>query len=104
MPSAKIRADYDQLAQFSQIFSQQNSDLAKTNKQIKSAQDTLQGGEWIGQGASAFYKEMDGEVNPSLKRLENAMAEAANITNQISKVMKEAEDESSTILAIILTP
>ena len=103
MPSAIIRADYDDLAQAAKVFSQQNSALAKANRRIKSAQDSLQGGDWIGKGATAFYREMDGEVNPSLQRLEKAMGEAANITKQISKVMNEAEDESSRILAIIIT-
>lgn len=103
MPHAIVRADYDDLAQCAKLFNAQNSSLAKANRRIKSAQDSLQGGDWIGKGATAFYKEMDGEVNPSLKRLEKAMAEASNITNQISKVMKGAEDESSKILAIIIT-
>ena len=103
MAIAIIRADYDDLGGAAKVFSQQNSALAKSNRRIKSAWDALQGGDWIGKGATAFYREMDGEVFPSLQRLERAMDEASKITQQISKVMKEAEDESSRVLAIIVT-
>ena len=97
MSSPKIRCDYDDLQKVSQIFSAQNSEIARVNRKIKSAQGTLEGGDWIGKGAKAFFNEMNSEVNPSMKRLEKAMAQAARITKQISKLMKQAEDDSSNI-------
>ena len=103
MPSNMIRADYDELKRFGQLFSQHSSSIAKVNKKIKSVQDTLQGGDWIGKGATAFFNEMNGEVNPSMKRLEEALAEAATLTSQMAKAMKDAEDQSSRILAVIIT-
>ena len=97
MSSPRIRCDYDDLQKVSKIFSSQNSEIARVNRKIKSAQGTLEGGDWIGKGAKAFFSEMNGEVNPSLKRLEKAMAQAARITKQISQIMKQAEDDSSNI-------
>jgi len=102
MSSPKIRCDYDELQKISQIFSAQNSEIARINRKIKSAQGTLEGGDWIGKGAKAFFKEMNGEVNPAMKRLEKAMAQAARITKQISKIMKQAEDDSSNIFKYTL--
>jgi len=99
----KVRFDYDELQQMSKIFATQGSEIAGVNRKIKAAQATLEGGDWIGKGAKAFVQEMNSEVNPSMKRLEKAMEEAARITKQISTIAKQAEDESSKILVTINT-
>ena len=103
MASVQIRIDHDQMGQIGQVFSTQNSAIAGVNKRIKSAQETLQNGDWIGRGGDAFFKEMEGEINPAMKRLEQAMEEAARVTKQIGQIMNEAEEESSSILIIIHT-
>ena len=41
---------------------------------------------------------MNGDVMPSLTRLQHAMGEAARVTNQISQAMKNAESEASGAL------
>ena len=43
---------------------------------------------------------MSGDVLPSLKRLQQAMGEAARVTNQISQAMKNAEGEASGCLKL----
>jgi WXG100 family type VII secretion target len=101
MPSVQIRIDHDQMGQISQVFSAQNSAIAGVNNKLKSAQETLQNGDWIGKGADAFYKEMEGDVNPAMKRLEQAMEEAAHVTKQIGQIMNGAEEESSSILIVL---
>jgi WXG100 family type VII secretion target len=101
MPSIQIRCDYDQVNQIASMFTAQGSAIAGVNKKIKAAQQTLEGGDWIGKGATAFFQEMNNEVNPSMKRLEKAMEEAASITKQIHNVMHQAEEESSKILVTI---
>jgi len=74
--------------------------VASTNRSVNSAMQQLKGGDWIGKGAKAFYKEMDSDVMPSMKRLEKAMAEAAKISNTIAKLMKQAEDDSSRLFRL----
>jgi len=46
-------------------------------------------------GAQAFFKEMGDQVMPTLKRLQSAMTESARITQQISQIMKDAEENAS---------
>ena len=60
---------------------------------------TMQGGDWIGQGARAFYQEMEQEVLPSLQRLANAIKLARQVTLQISRIVKEAEEAASRLLS-----
>ena len=62
---------------------------------------TLQGGDWIGKGANAFYREMEQEVFPSLKRLAAAFNIAGKTTRQIDKILHEAEAEAARIFSIV---
>lgn len=100
MPAATIRSDRDELAKIGSSFSKASSAIAGVNRKIKSSQDTLEGGDWIGRGANAFYKEMNGDVNPAMKRLEKALGEAARITKQIAQIMQQAEEDSSRLFHI----
>lgn len=96
MPSTTVRAHYDELRTIQQTFNRQADAVAQTNQGLKSRMETLKSGDWIGKGATAFYQEMDGQVVPSLQRLQRAMSEAARITAQIAQLMKQAEDEASS--------
>ena len=97
MSAPTVRSDYDQLKNVSQTFSTQADNLNQMIQNINSNVDTLQGGDWIGQGAQAFFKEMNETVFPTLKRLTNAMTESARITQQISKIMHDAEDNAAGV-------
>lgn len=95
MPSVKIRCHYDQMQQVVKVFKDQHSALTQMNNKIKSAQETLVSGDWIGKGAKQFYSEMDQKVMPSLKRLANAMDAGATHLSKAHKIMHQAEQDSS---------
>ncbi len=98
MPSSRVRVDHDQLAQISRGF-QTESDSAKSLiKSVRQSMDTLQGGDWVGPGATAFYAEMTGDVLPSLNRLSSALGEASRVTQRISAAFRQAEDEAAAVL------
>ena len=65
---------------------------------VRSATNVLEGGDWMGQGANAFYAEMNGAVLPSLIRLTRALADAQRVTIQISREIKAAEDAAAAVL------
>jgi len=97
MAAETVRSDYDQLKNSAQSFNSQADAIDKMNRDINSSLQTLTGGDWIGEGARKFFAEMNDSVLPTLKRLQSALAEASRKTNEISKIMKEAEDQSSSI-------
>lgn len=101
MPAQRIRVDYDALAQISQIFARQSEELQRTVQRVQQQKDNLEGGDWVGKGATAFYQEMDGEVLPSLKRLTTALNTADRVARQISQIMNQAEEEAARILITI---
>ena len=100
MAADKVRSDYDQLKTIAQTFSSQADTLTGMNQNVSSCMDTLQGGDWIGQGAQAFFKEMNDSILPTMKRLQSAMTESARITTQISQTMKQAEDSASKVFVV----
>ena len=98
MPGPKVRADYDALKNVAQGFSQQAEATAQSLNFLKSQMNALQGGDWIGQGATAFYAEMNDQVLPTIRRLHSALQSSADITQKISQAMKTAEDEAAKVL------
>jgi len=62
---------------------------------VRQVMGSLQGGGWIGQGAGAFYAEMEGIVFPGMGRLSEAMAQAQSAVLQIRDIIKQAEEEAS---------
>ncbi len=98
MPAPRVRGDFDQLGKLASAFRAQAENSQRTLLQVKRQIDTLQGGEWIGQGSQAFYKEMEQEVLPALGRLVKALDQAQKVTLQISRIVKEAEEAAARLL------
>lgn len=93
-----VRSNHDELKSISTKFSSESESVGQMNQNLNSNVETLKGGDWVGQGAKSFYAEWEGQVFPSLRRLQSALSEAAKVTNQISQAMKNAENEASGML------
>src|SRR3990172_12101956 len=102
MAAPRIRADYDALKQIAQAFARESQAARQTLQSMQGAKNVLQGGDWIGKGAKAFYQEMDQEVLPGMRRLNQALGSASRVTLQIVQLLHGAEDEASAILRAIL--
>jgi WXG100 family type VII secretion target len=96
MAAETVRSDYDQLKSSASSFKSQADAIDKMNNDVRSAMDTLQSGDWIGEGARKFLAEMNDSVLPTLKRLHAALDQSARVTTQISQVMKQAEEQASS--------
>lgn len=95
MPSPTVRGHYDELRTIASTLRSNADSINGTNQKLKSAMSTLQGGDWIGKGATAFYNEMNGQVMPAMQRLRNALSEAARVTQEMSQIIKQAESDAS---------
>jgi len=92
MAAPRVRADYDQLGQVAQKFSQQGDSVQSALGQLRQQMEVLQNGDWVGAGATAFYAEMNDSVLPTVGRLAQALHTAQQVTQQISREMKAAEE------------
>jgi len=94
----RTRAQYDELNTIAQRWAQEEHATRQMLTAIKQVMDTLQGGDWVGEGARAFYAEMTSQVLPALNRLAGALGHASAVTGQISQLVKQAEDEAARAL------
>lgn len=98
MAANRIRADYSELMKISGSFRQEAESCSAMLQTILRAMEALRGGDWVGQGARAFYAEMDGQVVPALRRLIQALEQAAEMCRKLAELFKKAEDEAAAQL------
>jgi WXG100 family type VII secretion target len=91
-----IQAQYEQLDAIAARFGQQAAVAEQISAQVRQAMSSLQQGGWIGQGAAAFFAEMEGLVFPGMGRLSAAMTEGQAATLKIKQIVQEAEEEASS--------
>jgi WXG100 family type VII secretion target len=92
----KFQAKYDQLDQIAARFANQSQVVQDTIQKVQSSMENLENGGWIGRGSDAFFAEMHGEVMPATRRLQEALDEASRVTREISRLVKQAEQEASS--------
>ena len=98
MSSARIRVQHDELDQIEKRFSAEAEGAIALSQTLRQQVATLQAGDWIGPGASAFYAEMSGSVFPSMQRLGQALDTAARAVGRIQRVFAEAEADAAEVL------
>lgn len=98
MAAQKFHADYDELAQIAQRFGREAEAEQRMVEAVRSAMQTLEAGDWQGQGARAFYAEMNSAVLPSLNRMVRALASAQRVTAQVGREVKAGEDAAAAVL------
>jgi WXG100 family type VII secretion target len=73
-------------------------DLAQRNRQqMKKVEQQilqLEGGDWIGPNATSFFQLMDDQYMPAYERLCAALERAGEVVQEISKLIRDAEEES----------
>ena len=97
MATDRIRADYDELAAIAREFQQEGYSVDSLIVRLRRCVDALEYGGWIGRGASAFYGEMHNDIFPALQRLANALLDGGDAVNQISQIIRSAEEEASAL-------
>jgi WXG100 family type VII secretion target len=93
----ETRGDYQQLEQVAQRFSQQADAIQEMIQSTRNSYDVLEGGDWIGAAADAFFSEMTGEVFPAAQRLQEALTTGSEVTNTIAQTLQQADEEASSI-------
>jgi len=90
------------MKKFSGSFKGQEAAVQQTIQKLTKVIEQLRGGDWIGEGAKQFYSEMDSEVLPALKKLQEAMSEGDVISKEIEKIQHETESSIESLFNNIL--
>ena len=95
MSADLIQAQYEALEKIAQKFGQQAEMNAEMVGRVQQVVQALEQGGWEGQGANAFFTEMDGTISPAVQRLINALEEAKSVTLEIKQIIQQAEEEAA---------
>jgi len=91
----EIQADYDELEQIASQFSNQAQNIQAMQQKVRGSYAKLLDKGWIGAGANAFFDEMEELILPAQERLQDALEQASQATQQISDNVKTAEQDAS---------
>ncbi|MEW5988028.1 MAG: WXG100 family type VII secretion target [Chloroflexota bacterium] len=95
MSNEKVQANYDELATVADRFDEQATGIEGHLQKVKQSVEALQRGGWVGQGANAFFAEMEDEVLPAVQRLVVALADSCKTCSQINDTLQTAEEEAA---------
>jgi WXG100 family type VII secretion target len=98
-----IIVNYEAMKKFQNSFRGQETATQQTIGKLTKVIEQLRGGDWIGEGANQFFQEMDGQVIPALKRLQNAMTEGDKVSKDIEKIQHETESQITSLFKDILS-
>ena len=96
-----VQIDYDAMMALAQRVDAQADDVTRMRDRIVRRMDQLQSGGWKGQGASAFYTEMQQEVLPALWRLIDSLRVCADVIRRICHEFEQADQENVRLLGAI---
>lgn len=95
MTQERIQVDYEQLEEIARRFGSQADEAGEWLQNIRRGIDRLRSGGWSGEGASAFFNEMEHEVLPGMDRLVRALDQSQSVAVQVSRAMEAAEREAA---------
>lgn len=99
---ALVLVNYEMMKKFQNSFRGQETATQQTIQKLTKVIEQLRGGDWIGEGATQFFNEMDGDIIPAMKRLQNAMTEGDKVSKAIEKIQHETESSIESLFKDIL--
>lgn len=91
-----VQANHDALKNIAAKFAAQAQANAEMQQAVMRSYQPLRAGAWIGRGSEAFFREMDSDIFPAVKRLIEALAQGDQVTRQISDLLRQADEEASS--------
>jgi len=95
-----VQFDPDGTKSVSQRFSDQADQVEALYKKIHQQMEVLRGKAWIGKNAEAFLKIMDETLMPGVQRLSKGLDAASVATNQVAKIIRDADEENKSLFPV----
>jgi len=87
---------YEEIEQLSTQLHQQAEQIGSVFQRVRSQTESLVAS-WLGQGATAFQREMEEDVLPGLKRLAVSLEAGGLVIQRIGSAFREAEEEAANL-------
>ena len=92
-----IQVNYPQLRDVVQRLQRQADTCTELRTAVNRARHPLEQGGWIGQGAQAFFTELDSNLMPALDRLHNALTQGVAVVQAAIATFQAAEEEAARL-------
>ena len=89
-----FQLNYDEATSIAKKFKDEGEDIARLHSVTRQRVRDLYK-EWIGEGADKFFEEMETKLLPALQRLSLALFHTQDVTNEIMKIIRNADEEAS---------
>jgi WXG100 family type VII secretion target len=96
-----IRLDFDIFPKLESSFRSEAEATQKTIGTLSKTLEQLRGGDWFGEGATAFFKEMDSQIMPSMKNLKKVLDEGDRVSKDMEKNQHEIEAAITSLFSKI---
>ncbi|MCB0078342.1 MAG: WXG100 family type VII secretion target [Anaerolineales bacterium] len=96
MSATIIQVQYDALAEIAARFQNQATLTLRLQRRLTHQMSALRES-WVGEGAEAFFTEMEQALLPAVSRLATALEEANRTTQQIVTTFQQAEAEAAAL-------
>ena len=93
MAKSFFQLNYDQLASIAKTFKDEGEDTARLHSATRQRVRDLHS-EWAGEAAEKFFEEMETELLPAVQRLAQALFLTQDVTNDIMKIIHEADEDT----------
>lgn len=98
----KVRADFDQLSRIILQFDNYADQLEEQYRCIQLQLDVLRDGAWQGEGARAFYYEMEEAILPAMQMQLYAVRATGHTLARSAQCLQEADEEAAGLFLISL--
>lgn len=95
--SITIKLDFDAFKNIEGSFRAQETATQQTIGKLNKVIEQLRGGDWFGEGATAFFNEMDSQVIPAMKRLQKVMGEGDRVSKEMERLQHECESNITSL-------
>ncbi|MCA0354118.1 MAG: WXG100 family type VII secretion target [Chloroflexi bacterium] len=92
-----VQIDYQEANQLAQRFSKQQAQVQAILQSLRQTIQSLENGGWMGDAATACFKEFHSEVVPAYTRLCNVLGEGQSTLQGIATLFRQAEEEAATL-------
>jgi WXG100 family type VII secretion target len=95
MTDTLFQLNYDLLEPIAKKLKDEGEEMLKLHSSTRQRVQDIRK-EWIGEAAKKFIEEMESELLPALQRLAQALLHSQDVTNEIMKIIQDADDESAS--------
>jgi WXG100 family type VII secretion target len=89
-----VHCNHDALKQVAGQFDSDSNIVKQATTKLESQLQALKGGGWRAPAATKFFGIMEHEILVGLNRLSAGLGQGSQVTNQVSAIMAQAEEQA----------